>query len=126
MQTLTATPKSVIRLLQLEGLVMFIVTLAVYYHLRLDGWLFAILLLSPDLAMIGYLRSPEFGAWTYNLAHNYALAVAFTALAFFGNWTLGLALGLIWIAHISMDRAVGYGLKYPTSFGDTHLGKKGK
>jgi hypothetical protein len=32
-----------------------------------------------------------------------------------------VAVALIWFAHISMDRTVGYGLKYPTSFKDTHL-----
>ena len=33
---------------------------------------------------------------------------------------------LIWAAHIAIDRAVGYGLKYPGSFKDTHLGRMGK
>jgi hypothetical protein len=28
---------------------------------------------------------------------------------------------LIWTAHIAMDRALGYGLKYPTAFKSTHL-----
>jgi len=28
---------------------------------------------------------------------------------------------LIWLAHIGIDRALGYGLKYPTFFRDTHL-----
>jgi hypothetical protein len=32
-----------------------------------------------------------------------------------------VAVALIWFAHIGMDRTVGYGLKYPTSFKDTHL-----
>ena len=30
-------------------------------------------------------------------------------------------LGLIWAAHIGMDRMLGFGLKYPTRFQDTHL-----
>jgi hypothetical protein len=30
-------------------------------------------------------------------------------------------LGLIWFAHIGVVRAIGYGLKYPTGFKDTHL-----
>jgi hypothetical protein len=33
-----------------------------------------------------------------------------------------LSAALIWLAHIGMDRALGYGLKYPTTFKDTHLG----
>jgi hypothetical protein len=34
---------------------------------------------------------------------------------------LMVAVALIWFAHIGMDRTVGYGLKYPSSFNDTHL-----
>ena len=30
------------------------------------------------------------------------------------------------LAHTGMDRAVGYGLKYPTGFSDTHLGRIGR
>ena len=39
---------------------------------------------------------------------------------------VALALGLIWIAHIGMDRMLGYGLKYASGFGDTHLGRIGQ
>jgi hypothetical protein len=35
-------------------------------------------------------------------------------------------LALIWIAHIGLDRALGYGLKLSTSFSDTHLGPIGR
>lgn len=34
--------------------------------------------------------------------------------------------GGILVAHVGMDRAVGYGLKLPTSFQDTHLGRIGR
>jgi hypothetical protein len=32
-----------------------------------------------------------------------------------------LLLALIWIGHIELDRMLGFGLKYPTRFKDTHL-----
>ena len=32
----------------------------------------------------------------------------------------------IWAAHVGFDRLLGYGLKYGTSFGDTHLGRRGR
>ena len=32
---------------------------------------------------------------------------------------------LIWFAHIGMDRALGFGLKYEFDFADTHLGRLG-
>ena len=34
--------------------------------------------------------------------------------------------GAILVAHAGMDRLAGYGLKYPTAFGDTHLGWIGR
>jgi len=37
-----------------------------------------------------------------------------------------VAISLIWTAHIGFDRVQGYGLKYPTAFSDTHLGRIGR
>ena len=34
-----------------------------------------------------------------------------------------MQIALIWGAHIGIDRLFGYGLKYPTGFKDTHLGR---
>ncbi|MBC8172185.1 MAG: DUF4260 domain-containing protein [Anaerolineae bacterium] len=109
--------------LRLEGLTLFIGAIALYAHLGFNGWWFLVLLLTPDLTMIGYLRNPQIGAFTYNLAHNYALPLALLAITFATTWQTGIMLGLIWVAHISMDRVVGYGLKYGSNFKDTHLQK---
>jgi hypothetical protein len=40
-------------------------------------------------------------------------------------WPLAGPLALIWLAHIGIDRALGYGLKYASGFGFTHLGRIG-
>jgi hypothetical protein len=32
-----------------------------------------------------------------------------------------LPYGLEWTSHIGIDRLLGFGLKYPTRFNDTHL-----
>ena len=84
------------------------------------------LLLAVDVSMVGYLAGPRPGALIYNLVHNWAAGVAVLALA----WTLGspaIALvGAILVAHTGMDRAAGYGLKYPTACADTHLGRLGR
>jgi hypothetical protein len=84
------------------------------------------LLFAPDLSIAGYLAGPRVGALTYNLVHNWALAV----LVFAAGWWLavpGLLLAAYLIAaHVGMDRALGYGLKLPTAFTDTHLGRIGK
>ena len=85
--------------------------------------LFAALLLVPDLMMLGYLAGPRVGAALYNLGHTY---IGPLALAGIGAWTgtqTPLLIGLIWGAHTGMDRALGYGLKYPIGFKDTHLGR---
>ena len=112
--------------LRAEGVAAFVAGLVLYGWL--GGWWLAVvpLLLLPDASMIGYLRGPRLGAITYNLAHNWALGLAVLGLGLATDLT-GIALaGAILIAHTGMDRALGYGLKLPTSFHDTHLGRIGR
>ena len=92
----------------------------------LDGsWLlFAALLLAPDLGMLGYLAGPRAGAITYNAVHLY-VGPAAAILAGVAGVAWALPVGLIWLAHIGMDRGLGYGLKLPTGFRDTHMGRIG-
>ena len=91
------------------------------------SWLLVLpLLLAPDLSMVGYVRGPRLGAQLYNVAHNWAVGLAVLGL---GWWLTqpGLVLaGAVLIAHVGMDRLAGYGLKEPTSFQDTHLGRIGR
>lgn len=88
--------------------------------------LFALLILAPDLSMLGYLAGPRFGAIAYNALHIliFPLLLVF-AEGVFGN-AMATAIALIWIAHIAVDRALGYGLKLPSGFRDTHLGRFGR
>lgn len=89
-------------------------------------WLFALLILAPDLSMLGYLAGPRFGAATYNALH---ILIAPLVLLLAGALLSGrvtTAVALIWIAHIAIDRALGYGLKLPTGFQDTRLGRIGR
>ncbi len=119
-----STPISLAKvLLHLEGLALFGVAVAVYAQQGFSWWMFALLLLAPDLAMLGYLISVPTGSVVYNLLHTYALPLALAAIGYGAGWLLGLQLALIWLAHIGMDRSVGYGLKYPTHFKDTHLAR---
>lgn len=110
-------------LLRLEGLATLVASIAAYAHLGGNGWLFLALLLAPDVSMLGYLRGPHMGAWLYNLFHAYLLPGGLLAAALALGWESGALLALIWLAHIGMDRAVGYGLKYATHFKDTHLSR---
>ena len=108
-------------LLRLEGLTILITAVLLYAQLD-AGWLyFALLLLTPDLAMLPYLINPRLGALAYNVVHTYVLPLALAVVAYLGGYPTLLALALIWLAHIGMDRTVGYGLKYGDDFKHTHL-----
>jgi hypothetical protein len=109
------------RLLRLEGIVVLGAALVLYFDSGY-GWLLLVLLfLAPDLSMLGYLGGPALGAATYDVVHTYALPVALGAVGLLTGEDLATLLALVWIAHIGMDRALGYGLKYPSGFKDTHL-----
>jgi hypothetical protein len=108
-------------LLRTEGGAVAVAAIAVYFHEGYPWWLFVALILAPDLSMIGYAGGLRVGAATYNAAHTYAFPVVLTAVGLLGGADLAVEIGLIWLAHIGVDRAIGYGLKYPSGFKDTHL-----
>jgi Domain of unknown function (DUF4260) len=113
-------------ILKFEGAAAFAAATALYAHDGFSWPLFAVLFLAPDLAMLFYLVGPGIGAEAYNVAHTYALALPLGLLGFLAGRPAILAVALIWIAHIGVDRALGFGLKYPTGFGDTHLSRIGR
>ena len=88
-------------------------------------WLLPALLL-PDVSAVGYLVSPRVGAVTYNLAHNWTLGMVVLGVGWWLASVPALLAGSIVLAHVGMDRALGYGLKLPTGFQDTHLGRIGR
>ncbi|TPL89103.1 DUF4260 family protein [Mesorhizobium sp. B2-3-14] len=89
-------------------------------------WLFALLILAPDLSMLGYLGGPRVGAIAYNALHILIVPVLLLLAGHLAGSAVGSAVALIWIAHIAIDRALGYGLKLSTGFQDTHLGRIGR
>lgn len=113
-------------LLRVEGA--FILAAAVLaYRAYGQGWaIFAVAFLAPDLSFLGYLAGPRIGAAVYNAAHVYVGPLACLAVAVLLQAPTWLGAGLIWGAHIGMDRALGYGLKYGAGFGVTHLGGIGR
>jgi Domain of unknown function (DUF4260) len=107
-------------------MVLFAAAVAVYFAgLDEPWWLVPLLLLVPDVFMVGYARSRRVGAMLYNLAHSYPAPAALGAVAVVLGEPLWQGVAVVWFAHIGMDRALGYGLKYETSFEDTHLGRIG-
>ncbi len=126
-QDRVALPTATVRgWLRLEAAAAFVAGLALYGWLG-GPWLLIIpLLLLPDISMAGYLVNPRVGALTYNAVHNWALGLGVFGLAV-ATQSLPLALaGAVLVAHVGMDRALGYGLKLSTSFQDTHLGRIGR
>jgi hypothetical protein len=113
-------------LLRLEGVVLFAGMTMLYALWDGSWWVYAILFLAPDLSFAAYLAGPKAGAIIYNAAHSYLGPVALMTAGFALAAPLTLSIAMIWLAHIGIDRALGYGLKYQAGFAFTHLGKIGK
>ncbi len=113
-------------LLRLEGLFVFVLSIALYGRMGESWWLFAILFLAPDLSFIAYLAGPRVGAIAYNAVHTTAGPVLLVSAGILAPSQVAVAVGLIWLAHCGIDRALGYGLKYEAGFSFTHLGRIGR
>ncbi len=113
-------------LLRIEHAALAVAALVGYHLVGGNWWLFALLILAPDLSMLGYLGGPRLGAWCYNAVHCWPAPVILWLLALAGGWPLLTQLALILAAHIGIDRMLGYGLKHETGFQDTHLGRIGR
>ena len=92
----------------------------------LPAWALLLLFFAPDLSMIGYVFNAKAGALCYNVAHHRGIALLIAASGFYGHIGWLLTAGILLFAHASFDRILGYGLKYATGFGHTHLGAVGK
>lgn len=109
-----------------EAIALFVAGMLAYLQLNGHPLLLLPLLLAPDASMIGYLGGPRLGAVTYNLVHNLASALIVLAIGWFAAIAPLALAGAILVAHVGMDRSLGYGLKLPTDFRDTHLGRIGR
>ena len=110
--------------LRIEALVVLVALVALYWRAHASWLLFVVLLLTPDVAMLGYLRGTRVGAWSYNAFHTYVAPVVCLGASLYVPLLFPIA--IVWAAHIAMDRALGYGLKYEDAFQHTHLGIIGK
>jgi len=110
-------------LLRLEGLAVALLCAVFYAHTGASWWLFAALWLVPDLSMLGYLAGPIAGSRVYNAIHSYVTPATLAAASLLLKSPALLPYALIWMNHIGVDRALGYGLKYAAGFQWTHLGK---
>jgi len=111
---------------RLEGLAILVLALVFYGWQGGNWWLFTLLILAPDISMIGYAAGPRLGARVYNAAHTLVGPVLLGVAGLVVDAHPVITLALIWAAHIGADRLFGYGLKYDAGFGFTHLGKIGR
>jgi Domain of unknown function (DUF4260) len=112
---------SVRLLLRLEGLAIAVGAIVLFAEVDASWWIFVALILAPDLAFVGYAAGPRVGAAAYNLTHNLILPIALGTAGVLVDSDPAAAIALTWLAHIGGDRLLGYGLKYPTAFNDTHM-----
>ncbi len=108
--------------LQIEELGLFLFGIFLFNQMEYAWWWFLVLILLPDLSMIGYLFGNKIGALVYNFFHHRTLAVLVYIIGIqISNHDIQLA-GIVLFSHSSMDRMLGYGLKYEKGFKFTHLG----
>ncbi len=113
-------------LLRLEGLCILAASVLAYAEFGSDWGTFALFFFAPDLSFAGYLAGPKVGAISYNVAHSLIGALLVLATGFIISAPIAITAGIIWMAHIGFDRALGYGLKYTAGFKFTHLGIIGR
>ncbi|HZP78315.1 MAG TPA: DUF4260 domain-containing protein [Pseudolabrys sp.] len=113
-------------ILRIEGAAVALLAIALYWKSGASWWLFLVLILTPDLSFLGYLGGSRIGALAYNAVHSYVPPAALALVALLRPEIGALPIALIWFAHIGLDRALGYGLKYEAGFGFTHLGRIGR
>ncbi len=105
---------------------MLVLGLYLFSLLDYAWWWFPVLILAPDIGMLGYLAGNRVGAFCYNLFHHKGVALAIYLLGTYFSIPLCQLIGTILFSHSALDRVFGYGLKYEKGFKFTHLGEIGK
>lgn len=121
-------------LLRLEEVAQLLFVILVLVMKSVGWWMYLVLFIGPDIGMLGYLVNTRMGAFTYNLTHHKGIGILLMLVGLVAEVTNMLTnvqsgfflAGLIIYGHSSMDRALGYGLKFGDHFQHTHLGWIGK
>ena len=112
------------KLIQAEAIVPFLISVMLINRLPIHfaWWIWIPMFLAPDLSMLGYLINNKIGAYSYNLFHHQLIAIAIAATGMLLQLPYAELAGLVLLGHSSLDRVMGYGLKFTTGFKFTHLG----
>jgi len=108
--------------LKLEELLQFALGIYLFSTLSYTWWWFLVLILLPDIGMLGYLINKKTGALTYNVLHHKGLAILIFLAGIYFEIEVMQLIGIILFSHAALDRVFGYGLKYADNFKNTHLG----
>jgi len=109
-------------ILSLEEAAMFVLSIFLFAQTGFAWWWYLVLILAPDIGIVGYLFGSQVGAVAYNLFHHKAIAIVLFTIGWYASSDWVALSGIIMFGHSSLDRMLGYGLKYNDSFHHTHLG----
>lgn len=109
-----------------ESLAVFVSASYLYFACNFSLVAYILLLFIFDISMVGYIKNARIGAYCYNIVHSFVLPVTLATLSYALDIRILLGCSLLWMAHIGLDRTLGYGLKLTSGFTNTHLGKIGK
>ena len=115
------------KLISLEYLFAAVLTALFFVTVgNFDWWWLPVLFIVFDISMVGYLINNHMGALLYNLGHSIIGPTVLAALYIATDNQTVLFVLLLWLFHIFVDRALGYGMKHTKGFHHTHLGKISK
>jgi hypothetical protein len=97
--------------------------IAVVVTQHASWWPLVIFAIAPDLSFLasisGGLQRGQLhprAVPVYNAVHRYWAPIVLLVITFLVGSPAWLAAGLAWIAHISFDRSLGFGLRTPEGF----------
>lgn len=108
-------------LIRLEEIALFGLSIFLFSLLNYNWWLSPLLLLLPDIGMLGYVVNPKVGAYVYNVVHHRGISVVFYITGGLIGQEILQLIGIILFAHSTIDRVFDFGLKYADNFKHTHL-----
>lgn len=108
--------------IKLEESGMFLLSIWLFALTDFPWWYYLAFLLAPDISMLGYVINNKAGALSYNFFHHKGTAIVVYILGIYFNQPWVEFAGIIMFGHSSMDRILGYGLKYADHFKHTNLG----